>query len=81
MFITSMLRKVLHVQLDLAEKVCFTSAFYRNGASAYGNFITVIYVQTAGLDFLTIGPPPASPSGKSFPCVPIIPHFIYNFYI
>ena len=38
MFITSTLRKVLHVQLDLAEKLCFTSACYRNGASAYGIF-------------------------------------------
>ena len=37
-------------QIDLPEDVCFTSACYRNGASAYGIFITVIYVQTAGVD-------------------------------
>ena len=29
--------------------MCFTSACYRNGASAYGILITVIYVQTTGL--------------------------------
>ena len=27
------------------KKVCFTSACYRNGASAYSIFITVMYVQ------------------------------------
>ena len=57
MFFTSTLRKVLHVQLDLAGNVCFRSACYRNGASAYGIFITVIYVQAAGLNKV-IAPPP-----------------------
>ena len=60
MFITSTLRKVLHVQLDLAEKVCFTSACYRNGASAYGIFITVVMCKRPGKQ---------GPTGEPIPCV------------